>query len=367
MDSTESDPPKNLGEARDRYIQRSTLKSPHTVAAYDQSIACFIDFLNKTMGKGALPIQRSETPADEIKLETLAPGDAPLLLAFAEWQLSESTDPDDSRPYAPATVKLRISGVSRWLQWLDDYGWLPPAFPLSKCQRMVRDELQSQRKTHTGAPEPPRGIEELLTFYQDQRPPKRLQNADKDDPEYRHWELVRLRNHALVKALAESGGRVSEVLSLNISDFAPRDLQPPYRNVVRVRVTGKGRHEYDLRLHQALEAISEYIEARGLELIAERGQVPLFVSHDARAIGKRLSRTTAWRVVTQAARGLGLRSIHPHDLRHWRATQLVNKGQPLDVVQDYLGHRSVETTRAYYARTDPRRVDQAALNTPIDE
>ena len=178
--------------------------------------------------------------------------------------------------------------------------------------------------------------------------------------------MTRLRNHALVWALAETGGRVSEVLSLNLSHLAARDLTPPYNQIVRVRVTGKGKHQYDLRLFQALEPIAAYVEARGPGLRAAGGQVPLFVSHDPRAMGNRLSRTAAWRVVTGAARALGLRPIHPHDLRHWRATQLVNAGQPLDVVQDYLGHRSVETTRAYYARTDPRRVDDAVADTPVD-
>jgi len=70
-------------------------------------------------------------------------------------------------------------------------------------------------------------------------------------------------------------------------------------------------------------------------------------------------------VVQRAARALGLRSITPHDFRHWRATQLINAGTPLDVVQDYLGHRSVETTRAYYAHTDPLRVDEAARTTGL--
>ena len=69
-------------------------------------------------------------------------------------------------------------------------------------------------------------------------------------------------------ALAESGGRVSEVLSLNLSDLAPRDLQPPYRLVVRLQVVGKGQHEYQLRLHQALLAIADYVRARGAELRA---------------------------------------------------------------------------------------------------
>jgi integrase len=68
-------------------------------------------------------------------------------------------------------------------------------------------------------------------------------------------------------------------------------------------------------------------------------------------------------VVDAARRALGLPSMHPHDFRHYRATQLVNAGEPLDVVQDYLGHRSVETTRAYYARTKEKRVDEAVRRT----
>lgn len=350
--------PSTLGEARDRYLTRATLRSKHTIDAYGQGIARFLEFLDATAGSGGLPIQRLVGPAAELPLEALLEGDAPILLAFAEWLLGDCQ-------YAPSTVRLRLAAVGRWLRYLDDYGWLPAAFPLSKALRIVRDELRSQRRTGRVAPEPPRGVEELLGYYRKQKPPKQLQGLDKGDPRCRRWELTRLRNHALIWTLAESGGRVSEVLSLDHSDFAPRDLMPPYASVVRVRVVGKGQHHYDLRLHRAVEAIAAYLAARGANLKAEKGQVPVFVSHDPRAEGKRLSRNTAWRVVTRAARALGLRTIHPHDLRHWRATQLVNAGQPLDVVQDYLGHRSVETTRAYYARTDPGRVDEAALNTPV--
>ncbi len=358
--------PKTLGEARDRYLERSTLKSKHTVDAYRQSVTTFLTFLDQTRGKGALPIQQQEGPAEELSLSTLAEGDAPVMLAFAEWLLGDPADSNDPRPYSAATVRLRLAGVGRWLQWLADYDWLPAIFPLAKAQRIVRDELRAHQRTRSGAPEPPRGVDELLTYYQNLKPSKRIAGLEKEDPRYQRWELTRLRNHALVWALAESGGRVSEVLSLNLSDLAPRDLEPPYAEVIRVRVLGKGKHEYNLRLHRALSAIAAYVKARGANLKAIGGQVPLYVSHDPRADGKRLSRTSAWRVITGAARGLGLRPIHPHDLRHWRATQLVNAGQPLDVVQDYLGHRSVETTRSYYAHTDPGRVDDAAINTPLD-
>lgn len=350
--------PQTLGQAQERYLTRATLKSRHTVAAYRRSVQLFFTFLDKTQDSGVLPLQQQGIPAPEIPLDVLGAGDAPILLAFAEWLLSEGD-------YKPATVKLRLAGVGRWLQYLDDYGWLPPDFPLAKAQRMVRDELRTHRQGRSGAPEPPRGVEELLTYYEKIGPPPRLAERDLTHPGYRRWELTRLRNHALVWTLAESGGRVSEVLSLNISDFASRDLRAGQSAIVRVRVTGKGQHEYHLRLNHALDAIAAYLQVRGPDLRAEKGKVPLFVSHDSRADGKRLSRTSAWRVITGAAHGLGLHPIHPHDLRHWRATQLVNAGQPLDVVQDYLGHQSVETTRSYYARTDPRRVDQAALDTPV--
>lgn len=357
--------PVTFGEARDHYLARATLKSRHTVAAYRRSIECFLEYLDSMRGIGSLPILQRLEPAELTPVNALSPADAPLLLAFAEWLLDDSVPPDDPRTYAASTVRLRVSGVSRWLQYLDDFDWLPSDFPLAKAQRVVRDEIRTYQRSGRRAPDPPRGVQELLTYFRDLRLPKRLSGIKPEDPRLRRWELTRLRNHALVWALAESGGRISEVLSLSLTDLAVRDLSPPFSRVVRVRVEGKGRHPYDLRFHKALPALAAYIRGRGPNVRAPRGQVPLFVSHDPRADGKRLSRTTAWRVITAAARALGLRPIHPHDLRHWRATELVNSGQPLDVVQDYLGHRSVETTRAYYARTDPLRVDRATQATPV--
>ncbi|MCD4687257.1 MAG: tyrosine-type recombinase/integrase, partial [Anaerolineae bacterium] len=172
------------------------------------------------------------------------------------------------------------------------------------------------------------------------------------------------RNRALLHSLAETGGRISEVLSLNVGDFPVRYLQK--NEVLRVEVTGKGCHQYYLRFYDALPTLRAYIDARGPDLKASlTGKVPLFISHDPRYDGNRMSRVVAWRVVQRASRALGLGKITPHDFRHWRATQLINAGQSLDVVQEYLGHRSVETTRAYYAHTDPLRVDDAAKNTPL--
>src|SRR5690606_16116560 len=160
-----------------------------------------------------------------------------------------------------------------------------------KARRIVRDELRG-RPRRSGPPSPPDHIEELLTYFDQQERPPHLRKPDADPDRVRRWDLTRLRNRALVHALAESGGRISEVLSLEDN--------------------ARGGHTYQLRFLPALPAIKAYINARGADLRASaRGRTPLFVSHDRRYDGARMSRVVAWRVVQRAARALGLRNITP--------------------------------------------------------
>ena len=361
-------PAITLGKARDAYLNRATLKSAHTLAAYERAIEMFFAFLsnryNDSSG-GYLPIQATSfVTAADITLHDLDQNDAPIFLHFAQWLLSPTSGQmSDKRPYKPSTVELRIAGVVNWFQFMDDHGWLPATFQLAKARRIIRDELKG-RPTRSGPPQPPDFIEEVIYYYDNQDYPARLRKPNADAAQVHRWELTRLRNRALLHTLAETGGRISEVLSLNVGDFPVRNLIK--KEVLRVEVRGKGGHSYSLRFYDSLAAIHAYIEARGARLRASaKGDVPLFVSHDQRFDGQRMSRVIAWRVVQRAARALGLKDITPHDFRHWRATQLINAGHSIDVVQDYLGHRSVETTRAYYAHTDPLRVDDAARRTRL--
>ncbi|MBN1201399.1 MAG: tyrosine-type recombinase/integrase [Anaerolineae bacterium] len=354
-----------LGNARDAYLQRATLKSQHTIDSYRRAIELFLEFLEDRSTKHNLPIQQhNAVTTDTIPLNTLSQKDAPIFLHFAQWLVSPSSGKQrDKRPYKSTTVELRLAGVQNWFQFMDDHGWLPADFPLAKAKRIVRDELRGQ-PNHNKPPEPPEHIEEVIYYYDALALPDTLQKPDVDPERVRRWELKRLRNRALLHTLAETGGRISEILSLNLDEFPPRYLNK--NEVLRVEVTGKGGHTYYLRFFDSLPAIRAYILARGADLKApQKGNIPLFVSHAPSYDGNRTSRVVAWRIVQQAAKALGLRSITPHDFRHWRATQLINAGHALDVVQEYLGHRSVETTRAYYAHTDPLRVDDAARNTRL--
>jgi site-specific recombinase XerD len=231
---------------------------------------------------------------------------------------------------------------------------LPPAFPLAKARWALDDALAgSTFRTDHKPPEPPEGIERVIMYYDHAAmPPKLAANPDPD--RVARWGLETYRNRALMHCLAESGGRISEVLSLHIGDFPVQAFEGDACKVWRVRVKGKGGHGYYLRFRESLEYVKAYLEKRG----AADTEL-LFIAHSKRYEGRPLSRQAAWHVVDAARRALGLPAIHPHDFRHYVATRLVNAGVALDVVQDYLGHRSVETTRAYYARTKEERVDAA--------
>lgn len=338
-----------FAEARDRYLHRAGFKSRHTIRNYTRAIDLFFAFLQDRASVAGLPLLRrlAPDPADT-RLALLSPGDAPVLSHFAGW-LKEKQGFED------ATILLYLAGVQSWLKFCDNHEWLPD-FPLTKAQQIARDETRKVRsRVSERAPEPPDYIEQAIYYYDTLQPPE-----FKDEHAAQRWELTRLRNRALMRTLAETGGRISEVLSLNLADFPPRCFEGD--RVLRVTVEGKGGHRYDLRLWESLPAIRVYVEARGVDTTAARQRDPLFVIHSptpSRA-GRRMTRHNATYVVREAARALGLKKITPHQFRHWRASQLVNAGVDLDVVQDYLGHRSVETTRRFYARTDAARVDEAA-------
>ncbi|MCA9947708.1 MAG: tyrosine-type recombinase/integrase, partial [Anaerolineales bacterium] len=94
----------------------------------------------------------------------------------------------------------------------------------------------------------------------------------------------------------------------------------------------------------AQQAIQAYLRER------KDGNPALFVSHSRNAGGARLTQSGAHNVVKKAVKALRLEpTLSAHDFRHYRATQLLRDGMPLEVVQELLGHADVSTTRSIYA------------------
>ena len=153
------------------------------------------------------------------------------------------------------------------------------------------------------------------------------------------------RDRALGELLYGSGGRVSEIVDLDLDSV---DLTEG-----TVRLFGKGRRERVVPIGEpAIDAVRAYLDqgrshhesapARRGAAAAEPAALLL-----ARG-GARLRREAAWSAVRSAARSAGLGTeIHPHTLRHSFATHLLDGGADLRVVQELLGHADIATTQLY--------------------
>lgn len=148
---------------------------------------------------------------------------------------------------------------------------------------------------------------------------------------------VRMRDRALLELLYATGARVSEVVNLDLDDLVDPTL---------VRLFGKGSKERIVPVGTyAQRALQTYlVRIRPALAVLGKGTPALFLNQR----GGRLSRQSAWQIISDAASVAGLQSeISPHTLRHSFATHLLEGGADVRVVQELLGHSSVATTQIY--------------------
>ncbi|NPC99012.1 site-specific tyrosine recombinase XerD [Nocardioides sp. zg-DK7169] len=164
--------------------------------------------------------------------------------------------------------------------------------------------------------------------------------------------VLALRDRALLEVLYGTGARISEAVGLDVDDLdwgpggpeASETGGTPGQGTVLLR--GKGGKERLVPVGSyAREAVAAYLVRGRPALLAEgRGTPALFLN----ARGGRLSRQSAWAVLTKAADRAGVtRDVSPHTLRHSFATHLLDGGADVRVVQELLGHASVTTTQVY--------------------
>ncbi len=146
------------------------------------------------------------------------------------------------------------------------------------------------------------------------------------------------RNKAILEIMYACGLRVSEVISLKISDI--------YVNDEFIRIIGKGEKERLIPISQAtIKTLYLYIEG-------ERKHLPIKPRHtDTVFINRRgsgLSRQMVFLIIKDLAEKAGIKkNIGPHTIRHSFATHLLEGGADLRAVQQMLGHSSISTTEIY--------------------
>jgi len=155
-------------------------------------------------------------------------------------------------------------------------------------------------------------------------------------------DIISLRNKAILELLYSTGGRVSEIVGLDLSDiFESNDVR-----VIKLR--GKGGKERVVPMGSfSVKALNDYVVRvrPALQLKNSKGKSEaLFLNQR----GTRISRQSAWQIVVDCAKKAGLtEGISPHVFRHSFATHLLDGGADIRVVQELLGHTSVTTTQIY--------------------
>lgn len=151
-----------------------------------------------------------------------------------------------------------------------------------------------------------------------------------------------LRNRVLLKLFYASGARVSELTSVYWGALIPRENQQG-----QISLLGKGSKVRTLMLPASIW--TDLMELKSESEFNERSH-PVFRSRK----GGSLSRQQIWRIVRDAARAAGFdKNISPHWLRHAHASHALDRGAPVHLVQESLGHRSLATTSKYtHARPD---------------
>jgi integrase/recombinase XerD len=234
------------------------------------------------------------------------------------------------RPAAPATVRVYLSMVR------------------ALGRDLGLDDAAAGVRVPRHEPGPPETLTD--TDYANLlRVPDRRTNAGK-------------RDYALLRVLADCGLRSAELRGLR-----SRDLRRPRANARhhRLYVRGKGGREREVPVPEAVQqAIESWTAvhplARGVGLLDEQ---PLFVR-----LGRHgdeeplpLSAVAVHRLVRRYCQAAGVpeRLSHPHALRAYWATHLLEAGVPVHEVSARLGHVDLRTT-ARYAAPRPERIDEVA-------
>lgn len=145
------------------------------------------------------------------------------------------------------------------------------------------------------------------------------------------------RDKAMLELLYASGLRVTELITLRLSDIS---FEMAY-----VRCFGKGAKERVIPLGKyALQALERYINVCRPKVMNNWQTDILFLNKS----GNGLTRQGFWKIIKKYGQEAGITAdLTPHVLRHSFATHLLSNGADLRAIQEMLGHADIATTQIY--------------------
>ena len=219
----------------------------------------------------------------------------------------------------------------KWLGSLHQHGLSGSSIQriLSGCRSFYRWLIREQHVSANPfdllkAPRHPRKLPDTLDIDAVQQ----LVDLKGDEP-------LTVRDRAILELFYSSGLRLSELVSLDVSDI---DL-----SAGEARVTGKGNKTRIVPVGRyARTAIQQWLAIR--TQMAAEAEMAMFVS---RRGGRLASRSVEKRLKDWAIRQGVNRNVHPHMLRHSFASHMLESSGDLRAVQELLGHQNISTTQIY--------------------
>ncbi|WP_144526741.1 site-specific tyrosine recombinase XerD [Peribacillus simplex] len=206
-------------------------------------------------------------------------------------------------------------------------------------QFLLREKVTEQDPSiHIETPKPERSLPKVLSMEEVEA----LLEAPKKMDEFG------LRDKAMLELMYATGMRVSELISMDVSDV--------HASMGFVRCVGKGNKERIIPIGQtALGAIEHYMESSRRKMASPKHRTDsLFLNHH----GNRLTRQGFWKILKKLVKSAQIeKEITPHTLRHSFATHLLMNGADLRAVQEMLGHADISTTQIYTHITNVRIKD----------
>ena len=162
------------------------------------------------------------------------------------------------------------------------------------------------------------------------------------------------RNRAMLETLYSCGLRVTELISLRLSDLFFDDGY--------IRVIGKGNKQRLVPVSaEAVRVIRLYLEQRKTLPQDSKHKDFVFLNNK----GRQLTRVMIFLIIRDAAAQAGImKDVSPHTFRHSFATHLVQGGADIRVVQEMMGHESILTTEIY-THLNKEYLHQTLKNHPM--
>jgi site-specific recombinase XerD len=314
----------------DEYLSHLAQK-PRTQRTYRAGLARFQDFL----------LQRKVRSAARRKYETtallrLSDLEESVLIEFNDW-LSK---------YSKFTRNTYLAAVVMFLSYAIFKTWLP-TFSLERAKAQFK-HMRKDKKSYP-VPRIDPGLPKIVEYWDSKPLP------DGDSEKARRQRLIILRARAFVHLLYGSAARLEELRMLDIKEIGRGRKSEAI-------IQGKGDKERFIFITPDAKAtLRTYLDARNDQY------EPVFISHH-RDYGARANASVLRRIVYQAAEALGI-DASPHDFRHYRASQMLQQGAPLEAIQEILGHSDIGTTRrvyAHYSKPSIRSIFERTTLSPQD-